>query len=118
MSDIIEAAKSHFREKLGGGLKSLEIPEWSVKGKPVKIYYKPSLNFSQQEKILALSDAQKKGEAIVEALIQRALDEDGNRMFKSVHKTELMKSIDPDVISRVVGEMASDEVDLEEASKN
>ena len=118
MSDIIEAAKSHFREKLGGGLKSLEIPEWSVKGKPVKIYYKSSLNFSQQEKILALSDAQKKGEAIVEALIQRALDEDGTRMFKSVHKTELMKSIDPDVISRVVGEMASDEVDLEEASKN
>ena len=71
MSDIIEAAKSHFREKLGGGLQSIEVPEWVVKGKPVKIWYKPSLNFSQQEKILALSDAQKKGEAIVEALIQK-----------------------------------------------
>ena len=84
----------------------MEVPEWSVVGKPSVIYYKPSLNFSQQEKILALSDPGKKAEAIVEALIQRALDEDGNRLFKTVDRTELMKHTDPEIISRIVGAMS------------
>jgi hypothetical protein len=118
MSVILESAKSHFRDKLSGGLRSLEVPEWSVEGKPAVIHYKPSLNFSQQEKILSLSDQGKKAEAIVEALIQRALDEDGNRLFKAVDRTELMKHTDPEIISRIVGAMAGDEDDLDEASKN
>ena len=108
MSQILESAKGHFRKKLGGGLKSIEVPEWSVDGKPSVIYYKPSLNFLQQEKILALSDQNKKAEAIVEALIQRALDEDGKPIFRSVNRQELMRQVDPDVISRVVGEMSGD----------
>jgi hypothetical protein len=118
VSEILESAKSHFREKLGGGLKSIEVPEWSVDGKPAMVYYKPSLNFLQQEKILALSDQNKKAEAIVEALIQRALDADGNKLFKSVNRQELMRMVDPDVISRIVGEMSGDETDGDEAEKN
>ncbi len=118
MSAILESAKSHFREKLSGGLRSMEVPEWSVDGKPAVIYYKPSLNFSQQEKILALSDQGKKAEAIVEALIQRALDEDGNRLFKTVDRTELMKHTDPEIISRIVGAMSGDDDDLDDATKN
>ena len=80
------------------------------------IYFKPSLNFSQQEKILALSDQGKKAEAIVEALIQRALDADGSRLFKSMDRTELMKHTDPEIISRIVGEMSGD--DLDDLEKN
>ena len=118
MSAILESAKSHFSQKLSGGLSSLEVPEWEVDGKPSVIWFKPSLNFSQQEKILSLSDQGKKAEAIVEALIQRALDEDGNRIFKSVHRTELMKHTDPEVISRIVAEMSGNDDDLEDASKN
>ena len=87
----------------------MEVPEWSVDGKPAVIYYKPSLNFSQQEKILALSDQGKKAEAIVEALIQRALDEDGNRLFKTVDRTELMKHTDLKSF-RIVGEMSGDDL--------
>ena len=118
MSELLESAKNHFREKLGGGLKSIEVPEWEVNGKPSVIYYKPSLNFLQQEKILALSDQNKKAEAIVEALIQRALDVDGNKLFKSVNRQELMRGVDPEIISRVVGEMSGDEVDGDESEKN
>ena len=51
MSAILESAKSHFSRKLSGGLSSLEVPEWEVDGKPSVIWIKPSLNFSQQEKI-------------------------------------------------------------------
>ena len=111
MSAILESAKNHFRDRLSGGLKSLEVLEWEVDGKPSVIYFKPSLNLSQQEKILALSDQGKKAEAIVEALIQRALDADGNRLFKSMDRIELMKHTDPEIISRIVGEMSGDELD-------
>ena len=118
MSELIESAKSHFREKLSGGLSSIEVPEWPVDGKPSVIYFKPSLNFLQQEKILALSDQGKKAEAIVEALIQRALDADGKHIFRSVNRQELMRQIDPDVISRIVGEMSGDDFAGDEAEKN
>ena len=118
MSQILESAKSHFRERLSGGLSSIEVPEWAVDGKPSAIYYKPSLNFLQQEKILALSDQGKKAEAIVEALIQRALDAEGKPIFRSVNRQELMRQVDPEVISRVVGEMSGDEVDSDVAEKN
>ena len=116
---ILEGAKAHFRERLGGGLKSLEVPEWLVNGKPAVLYYKPSLNFQQQEKILKLSDEGKKAEAIVQALIERALDEDGNRLFKQANRLELMKMVDPEIVSRIVGEMSSDEEDdIDEIEKN
>lgn len=117
---IIESAKAHFREKLSGGLRELEVPEWPDKdGNPYKIYYKAGLNFLQQEKILALSDQGKKAEAIVEAFIQRALDADGKPLFRTGHRIELMRSVDPDVISRLVGEMSqADDLDVDEITKN
>ena len=119
MNAIIDAAKSHFRSKIGNELKSIEVPEWEVNGEPAKIYFRPSINFLQQEKILALADQDKKGEAIVESLIQRALDAEGNRMFRSANRTELMRSVDPEVISRVVTQISSaDETGLEDLEKN
>ena len=115
---IIDGAKAHFRERLSGGLQSIEVPEWDVDGKPAVIYYKPSLNFSQQEKILKLSDEGKKAEAIVQALIERALDEDGNRIFKQANRLELMKQVDPEIISRLVNDMSGDEDNLDDIEKN
>lgn len=115
---ILDGAKAHFRERLSGGLQCLEVPEWGSDGQPAKIYYKPSLNFQQQEKILKLSDEGKKAEAIVQALIERALDEDGNRIFKQANRLELMKQVDPDIIARVVGDMSQDDDSLDDIEKN
>ena len=116
--EILESAKSHFRARLGSGLQSIQVPEWKVNGEPATIYFKPSLNFQQQEKILKLSDEGKKAEAIVQALIERALDADGNRIFRQVNRLELMKQVDPEVISRIVAEMSSDEMDIDDIEKN
>lgn len=117
---ILDSAKAHFREKLSGGLRYVEVPEWPDKdGEPSKIYFKAGLNFLQQEKILSLSDQGKKAEAIVEAFIQRALDADGKPLFRSANRIELMRSVDPDIISRLVGEMSQDdEMDHDEVVKN
>ena len=54
----------------------------------------------------------------MEALIQSALDEDGNRLFKTVDRTELMKHTDPEIISRIFGAMSGDDDDLDDATKN
>ena len=117
MSNILDAAKSHFRSKIGNELRCIEVPEWEVNGEPTKIYYRASINFLQQEKIMALSDQDKKGEAIVESLIQRALDADGKRLFSSASRTELMRSVDPEIIGRVVGEIAGSD-ENEDLEKN
>ena len=60
----------------------------------------------------------KKGEAIIQALIERALDADGNRIFRQVNRLELMKQVDPEIISRIVSDMSSDEESLDDMEKN
>ena len=120
MSEVLESAKGHFKSKMSGGLECIEVPEWEVKGKPTKLYFRPSINFVQQQKIITYIDDKRKGDALVESLIQRALDADGNRVFKEVHRSELMRHVDPDVVARIVGAMAGveEEYDHEEIEKN
>ena len=68
---------------------------------------------------MALADQDKKGEAIVESLIQRALDENGKHLFRSASRTELMRSVDPEIISRIVGEISGgDDFESEDIEKN
>ena len=117
---ILQSATSSWKQKLGGELQSIEVPEWlDESGKSSVVYFKPGINFLQQEKILRLSDEGKKAEAIVESLIQRALDVEGRRLFKSSDRVTLMREVDPEVVGRIVGEMGkSDEDDLTEMEKN
>ena len=81
--NILENAKNHFRDKLSGDLQSVEVPEWGTDGTPAKLYFKPAINFQSQEKIIKLSEEGKKAEAVVQALIERALNEDGQRVSVS-----------------------------------
>jgi len=110
---IIENAVADFRQKITNTPLSIEVPEWKA-----TIYYKRSWSLKAQEPVNRLTDQGKRSEAIVQALIIRALDEDGNKMFRNSDMTELMSKVDPDVISRIMIEMNKDEVDLEEAEKN
>lgn len=116
--DILENAKNHFRERLGGDLQCLEVPEWGTDGIPAKLFFKPAINFQSQEKIIKLSEEGKKAEAVVQALIERALNEDGTRVFKQANRLELMKSVDPEVVARVVSEMSGDDYSVDDIEKN
>ena len=72
-----------------------------------------------QEILSKLFSEKKPIEATVQALIIRALNEDGTPMFKSVNKTELMNHCDVDVLIRVVGEINNFQaVDQDIAEKN
>lgn len=115
---IIETAAAQFREKLNGELKFVECPEWGEKDKPLKIYYKPAINFKSQEKIFALVNAGKSSEAVCQTLIIRALDEEGNHIFRQTDMPKLMHEVDPEVVATIVTEMSPDEDDAATLKKS
>jgi hypothetical protein len=116
MSKILDKATSHFREKLSGELKSIDVPEWDA-----KIYFKSVITLKEQSKLIELSSQGKQVEALVESLVVKARNEDGTKMFTMVDKVTLMNEVDPAVLIRVVGEINAtndEEADLEKIEKN
>jgi hypothetical protein len=118
MSQILEVAKTQFRDRMSGKLQSSNVPEWVVDGKETVIFYKPSMNFKEQGEVLKLHGEGKQAEAVAMTFILRAMDENGAKLFKRANMTELMRSVDPDIISRVVSEMGGDDPEFEDAIKN
>ncbi len=114
MSVILEAAKVHFRDRMSGDLKCVTVPEWG----DANIYFKPSMNFKEQGEVLKLHAENKPAEAVIMTLILKAMDENGAKLFKRANMTEMMRSIDPEVVSRIVTEMSDDEPTVEDAVKN
>jgi len=116
MSKILDRATSHFREKLSGDLKSIDVPEWDA-----KIFFKSVITLREQSKLIELSSQGKQVEALVESLVVKARNEDGSKMFTMPDKVTLMNEVDPAVLIRVVSEINAvndDEADLEKIEKN
>jgi Asp-tRNA(Asn)/Glu-tRNA(Gln) amidotransferase B subunit len=116
MSDILENAKQHFRDKVSGEMSFVEVPEWGTEDKPLKIYFR-SITLKQKDRIYKYI---REGslESLAMTLVVRALDEEGKPLFKPVHKTELMNSVDSEVIERIVNQMYADDESLDDAVKN
>ncbi|MDH5528363.1 MAG: hypothetical protein OEY97_13815 [Nitrospirota bacterium] len=112
MSEILEKAKGHFKERLSAGMGTVEVPEWGT-----TIHFRP-LNLKERDRIHQFA-AKDSLEALVETLIVRALDADGKPIFKSVHRTELMREVDPEIIARVCEEMnRAERLDFDTISGN
>ncbi len=117
--DVLTRARNQFSERLSAGLQFIEVPEWKDEdGSNTKIYYKPSLNLKQQQKILELSSKDKVVEAIAMTLVLRALDENGKPLFNQSNMHEIMRECDPDVVSRIVTGMNADDLSDDVISKN
>ena len=115
---VLEKATAQFREKISGELQFLEVPEWGDSpDKPLKIYYKPAINFMAQGKILALFKQDKDSEAVVQSLIIKALDADGKHIFQQSDMQSLLREVDPDIVSRILSDMSTDIDDAEELKK-
>ncbi len=93
---VLEKAKEHYKQQLGGEMKTIYVEEWDE-----TIYFKPSANFAQQSKVMELHAKGKLTEALVETLCVRCLDKDGNRMFKQGDRDVLMRQVDPEVLVRI-----------------
>lgn len=117
MSKILAAAQAHFKDVLAQGLRGpIRVPEWDN----AEIWFKPSTTLAQEGKIFELQSQGKAVEALVTSLIQRALDADGKPVFQITDKPELMRSVDPTVLLRVISEIndSNNGEAREEALKN
>ena len=114
---VLEKATAQFREKISGELQFVLVPEWGEPDKPLKVYYKPEINFKAQGKILALFKADKDEEAVCQSLIIKALDEDGKHIFKQTDMPNLLHEVDPDIVNRILSEMSINIDDAEELKK-
>lgn len=103
-NSTLDKAKAHFSEAISGEMKEYYVEEWDT-----TIYYKKGTNFAQEAKVIELQNQGKTAEALVQVLINRALDENGKRIFADAEKAVLMNSVDPAVILKVVGEINSGE---------
>ena len=115
MTNVIENATAHFRNKIGGKMAHVEVPEWKA-----KVYYKTVSTLKDESRIVELTQQGKTVEALVESIIVRARNEDGSKMFSVADKPALMNEVDPSVIIRVASEMnnATAADTLEQAEKN
>lgn len=97
---VIGNATAHFKSALSGELKSVEVPEWDT-----TIYFRTATTFATEKKILDLHSKGETVEALVETLLAKSLDKDGNRVFTNADKIVMMREVDPEVIIRIVGAM-------------
>lgn len=100
MSKILEKATAHFRNKIGGEMRKIHVPEWEC-----DIYFKTSNTLKEEAKLIELAQQGKTVEALVETLITKARNQDGSKMFTMPDKMVFMNEVDPQVIIRVVGDM-------------
>lgn len=100
---VIENAKKHFKEVVSQDMKSVEVPEWET-----TLYFKAAVSFAQEQKVIKLHSEGKQVEALVESLVSRACDAEGNKVFKFADKPILMNEVDPAIILRIVNEMNGD----------
>jgi hypothetical protein len=115
MSNVLDKATSHFRDKISAEMNSIHVPEWDC-----KIYFKQSITLREQSKLIELASAGKQVEALVESLIVKARNVDGTKMFAPMDKVALLNEVDPNVVIRVVSEINAfnDESDMEKVEKN
>jgi hypothetical protein len=116
MSKILDKATAHFRNQIGGEMKSVDVPEWET-----KVFYKTTTSLREEGRVLEFSQQGKSVEALVESLIIRARNEDGTKMFAPADRATLLNEVDPKVLIRLVGQMNDIDVDLskvDEIEKN
>ena len=115
MNNVLKNATAHFKNKIGGEMKKVEVPEWDT-----TIYFKASNTLKEEGNLIKLAQQGETIEALVETLITKARHEDGSKMFKPVEKQIFLNEIDPDVLIRVVGQIntLSRAETVEEVEKN
>ena len=111
--NVVDNIKSHFANQHAGGLQKISIPEWKT-----DLYYKATYPFAIEANIIKLQQDGKTVEALVESLIQKAVDIDGKAMFTKFDKNALMNEADPTVLIRVCSELNNAISEYEAVEKN
>jgi hypothetical protein len=99
----IERIKQHFA---GIGVRHVESAAWGEEGKPLLIYFSP-MTLAEKQRLLTIGEEQGYVARLADALIMKALDADGKKLFTIEDKHALRNQADPDELARIVREMMS-----------
>ena len=98
---ILRSAIEHFKPN---DLNYTDVSAWKDEdGKPARIYYKP---FTLEDKAWLARKAELDGAGVAayaDLIIRKALDENGNTLFSLAHRDLILKQVDPDILSALVG---------------
>ncbi|BFD46371.1 MAG: hypothetical protein DMENIID0002_10170 [Rickettsia endosymbiont of Sergentomyia squamirostris] len=109
---IIDRIKAHFDAK---EIKVIEVIEWGDDENPLYIHCSP-LTLAQKNRLYKMAKEDDLG-LMLEALIMKAKDIEGNCLFSRADKPNLMRNCDPDVLIRVATSIMESS-DIEVAEKN
>lgn len=101
MSALIDRMKAHFTDL---GVQSVEVPEWGEDGKPLVIYFSP-MTLAEKQRLVNVGEREGYVARLADALIMKAMDADGKKLFTVEHKVMLRNHVDPEVLARVVARM-------------
>ena len=111
---VRDKAISHYKQRLASKLYKYHVEEWDC-----DIYYRSTSSMRTESKIMALTQNGKSAEALVESIILKALDKDGNRVFNEGDRPALLNEVDPQVIIKVATVLNNANADtVEEIEKN
>jgi hypothetical protein len=97
---VRDKAISHYKQRLASKLYKYHVEEWDC-----DIYYRSTSSMRTESKIMALTQNGKSAEALVESIILKALDQDGNRVFSEGDRPALLNEVDPKVIIKVASQL-------------
>ena len=104
----IEKAIEHFKNR---ETKVIDVSEWG----DLQIFVEP-ITLKEKQKLYKNSKQDELG-VLVDALIMKAKDGEGNKLFTLEDKLKLLNSADPDVIARIAEQILIWEP-VEEIKKN
>lgn len=97
---LLDKAKKHYQAKLEAEPRELFIPEWDS-----KVYIKPGISLLALGEIMQQAQNGNAAEAMALTVIHRLIDGDGKPVFKKSERAEIMRSVDPDILARIVSEI-------------
>lgn len=95
---IIQRASAHFKSL---SVKTIEVPEWGDENGPLVIYVEP---FTLKEKAKLQNVSKASGseiDALVELIVLKCLDSEGNKIFTIEDKPILRNGVDATILERI-----------------
>lgn len=96
---ILDKAVEHFDSK---ETIEIDVPEWET------VIYATPFTLAEQRKLYKFAKDDDM-EFLVRAIILKAMDKDGEKIFDLSDKQKMMNRVDPKVLSRIATEMSASE---------
>jgi len=102
---ITDKIAKHYQKSISGELKKYRVEEWDT-----DIYYRTTYPLKDEARVLELQAQGKTIEALVESIIQKARDKDGNKIFTDADRVKLMNEADPLIVVRLATTINNDRI--------